>query len=291
MFTGFASFSPNQDPSYSQFSPKSLIESPHISSAVQSPNNNTVAKPKKFFKSRNSVPDINLVNALSDPIASPSYYTNSSNPYQQQQIQSPFYDQVPVKTKKRKTKTTDESTKKSKTEKQPKQEKQPKAVKVEKIAKIEKPLKVEKVPKISKKKAKAIEKNAETPKPTRVLSRARKVVNYSEDKSRSPSPSSKAKASLSLANDSITSPNQIQESCNSNEVNVQNVSFDDQILNQSGASPSKHNAAGPPIVLRISKVRKIQFNFFFSIFCVILHSGFVIKKQKFKSLKQNVICM
>lgn len=248
---------------YSQFSPKSLIESSQIGSTAQSPNNNTAPKPKKFFKSRNSEPDPNLLAAFSDPqvvasMTSPSYYGNVGLPYQAQPMQ--FYHSEPAAepkaSGKRKVKS-DDTSKKPKAEKTPKPPKLPKPPKVAKV-KMEKPPKPEKVPKtVSKKKAKAAEKVVDAPKPTRVLSRARKVVNYSEDRSRSPPASTKRATALQA--DDIQTEN-IEANAlanNSYEANAQHdlnaAGYDGQTLNDSGDSPSK-NQAGPPIVLRISKV-------------------------------------
>lgn len=262
--------------SYSQFSPKSLVESPQIANEAQSPNNNTAPKPKKFFKSRNAAPDPNLIAALSDPqvvasMTSPSYYGTGVIPYQSQPAN--FYQSeaaaatMPAaaeqKSRKRKGKS-DDTPKKPKAEKAPKPPKPPKPIKVkpEKAPKVEKPPKPEKVPKaVTKKKAKAAEKIAEAPRPTRVLSRARKVVNYSEDKSRSPPPSL-ARATTSYADDvHAAAPTAVDvnslanESYESNEQNAMDavVGYDGQ-LNDSGSSPSKNVAVPPPIVLRISKV-------------------------------------
>lgn len=181
--TGFASFSPNQDPSlqYAQFSPKSLIEGA-ITNTVETPSHsNTVAKPKKFFKSRNSVPDANaIVAALSDSqvaaavIGSPSnvasYYSSATigTHHQQQTSVHPYSE----KTRRKKTTKSVDSAKKSKAEKTAKAEKPPKPEKLpkpEKQPKPEKPPKPEKIPKAVKKKSKAIEKTVETPKPTRVF--------------------------------------------------------------------------------------------------------------------------
>lgn len=265
---GYASFSPNQPEQmgYSQFSPKSLIESSQIGSTAQSPNNNTAPKPKKFFKSRNAEPDPSLLAAFSDPqvvasMTSPSYYGNVSLPYQAQPMQ--FYHSEPGVAEpkasgKRKGKS-DDTSKKPKAEKAPKPPKPPKVAKV----KMEKPPKPEKVPKpVSKKKAKAPEKVVvDAPKPTRILSRARKVVNYSEERSRSP-PASTNRATVLHADDTHTENNEAQLANNSYEPNAQNDlnagGYDGQTLNESGDSPSK-NQAGPPIVLRISKVSVIKY--------------------------------
>lgn len=288
LFSGFASFSPNQDPSlqYSQFSPKSLIDTGITNTVPQSPSNsnNTVAKPKKFFKSRNSVPDANaIVAALSDSqigsgvIGSPpSYY---SSPGAVHQLHQQAYQQhtvaFPEKTKRKKSVTkSGETPRKAKAEKPPKPEKPPKVEKPpkpEKPPKVEKPAKpakAEKLPKATKKKAKAPEKSLEPPKPTRVLSRTRKVVNYSEDQSRSPPRNAQTNHSKSepiqepVTNDSVLSSMPATEIANNNlnTLTEQNLpqssqSYNDEQYAAAGDSPSKSAVPGPPpIVLRISKV-------------------------------------
>lgn len=286
---GFASFSPNQDPSlqYAQFSPKSLIEG-GITNTVQTPESNTVPKPKKFFKSRNSVPDANaVVAALSDSqlaaavMGSPSlYYSNPVAAYQQQQQQLQLQQQQqPYPDKPKRKKKSVDSPKKTKAEKPPKAEKPlkaekppkvekpPKAEKPPKVEKALKPPKPEKLPKASKKKSKANEKMTETPKPTRVLSRTRKVVNYSEDQSRSPPRNAQTQqitrdepiveqytATNDLVTSSIHGADVANNFYNSTEQNLPQPSqpYHDEQQLQPGDSPSKH--CGPPIVLRISKV-------------------------------------
>lgn len=278
-FIGFASFSPNQEAlQYSQISPKALVDGTQLPSSVQtSSNNNAVAKPKKFFKSRNAVDAETIVAALSDPhaaISSQSTLTSfygSSMAHQMSQQQKLPINNDPRGKEKRKRKSTKASdlVKKTKTEKQPKVEKPPKPTKPPKQPKAEKPPKAEKVPKpekvpkVSKKKTKAIEKVNEAPKPTRILSRARKTVNYSEDKSRSPSPKRNISygepSVVSATNDLITSPIRPQEFSNdfnsSTERKTQRLSHDEYLGSGAGESPSKITAyEHPPIVLRISKV-------------------------------------
>lgn len=238
---------------------------------MQTPSNsNTVAKPKKFFKSRNSVPDANAL-ALSDSqsMGSPTYmgtppnvanfYSNQQQHpqyYQQQQPQSVAY---PEKTRRKRSTKTGESPKKSKPEKPPKPPKPPKPEKPPKVEKPAKPPKVEKPPKVTKKKGK-VEKPSDTPKPTRVLSRTRKVVNYSEDQSRSPPRNAQTRqeppSTETYANDVVTSSMPGAEIANDNFYNSaeqnQPSYHDEQQLPHPGDSPSKN--AGPPIVLRISKV-------------------------------------
>lgn len=253
-----------------------------ITNTVQSPTNNTpVAKPKKFFKSRNSVPDANaIVAALSDSqmaaavMGSPSnvasYYSSPNAIHQQQQLQYQQQQSVsyPEKTRRKKK---GESMKKVKAEKPPKPEKPqkiekpPKAEKPPKVEKPAKPPKPEKLPKATKKKSKASEKAVETPKPTRVLSRTRKVVNYSEDQSRSPPRNSQAQIrndepqiNEQSSNDLVTSSvhgatevtNNLYNSTEQIQSQPSQPYHDDQF--HPGDSPSKH--CGPPIVLRISKV-------------------------------------
>lgn len=205
------------------------------------------------------MPDSNA--AFSDPnvtaaIASPSYYTNSAGIYQQTQSGN-YTNTSPVKAKKKKEKPAKvENTKKPKVEKAPKPEKPLKLPKVEKV------------PKSTKKNSKSIERAVEPPKkPTRVLSRARKIVNYSEEKSRSPTPSSRTVVANSEViteqekpNELVTSPiqnfEQPIEFYNSDNQNTLKFNNDEQFHNLPDESPSKNLLVGdhPPIVLRISKV-------------------------------------
>lgn len=251
-----------------------MIEGAITNTVNQSPSNsNTVAKPKKFFKSRNSVPDANaIVAALSDSqvaasvMGSPSnvasYYSSPVAIHQQQQHELHLQQQsnpYPEKPKRKKAVKGD-SPKKLKADKPTKVEKPPK---VEKVAKPSKPPKPEKLPKVSKKKSKANEKIIDAPKPTRVLSRTRRVVNYSEDQSRSPPRNSQAKISANessaehhnndVVSSSIHAPEVTNNFYNPSEQHVtqQSQPYQDD-LNHPGDSPSKH--CGPPIVLRISKV-------------------------------------
>lgn len=244
---------------------------------MQSPaESNSVPKPKKFFKSRNSVPDANtIVAALSDSqmaaavMGSPSsYYSSPVAAYQQQQLQLQQQQQQqsnPGKPK-RKKKVGDspkklKSEKAPKTEKPPKAEKLPKLEKLPKVEKAAKPPKPEKLPKATKKKSKTNVKIVEALKPTRVLSRTRKVVNYSEDQSRSPprnaqpqipmdEPITEQYAANDLVTSSIHGAEVANDFCQSTEQNIPQPSqpyHDEQIL-QPGDSPSKH--CGPPIDFR-----------------------------------------
>lgn len=136
--------------------------------------------------------------------------------------------------------------------------------KFQKLVKPEKQIKPEKASKALKKKSKIIEKASKVveppkPKPTRILSRTRKTVNYSEEKSRSPSPKPHASAAPQIIN---ISPNQ-QPSANIIECE-NNIPLESQSkhltsdTNPIVASPTKNLAIEhPPIVLRISKVSTI----------------------------------
>lgn len=210
------------------------------------------------------MPETNVV--YPDPngitsVASPSYYSNPAGIYQQQTQSTYQASTPPAKTKKKKEPIKlESSSKKSKTEKLPKPESLPRP---------QKPQKLEKVPKTSKKHAKALEKIVEPSKPTRVLSRARRVVNYSEDKSRSPTPGQHAKANPTgvalnpIVNELTSSPIQNCEQTHLSqheEPNDMKRVADDG--NVSEDSPSKIPIGDhPPIVLRISKVSPIKFFF------------------------------
>lgn len=165
-------------------------------------------KPKKFFKSRNSAPetDLAIINAA---------FTNANDHKQPATPATP--NKVSAKVKKEQRKK----------EEKPKQ-------------KPEKPEKPEKPAKAPKKKAKNEEKTAKKEKPTRVLSRTRKAINYSEDKSRSASPVH-------------VPPTEAAQS--SQPVASEPPPILDEAATNPSASPSK-NLIGdhPPIVLRISKV-------------------------------------
>lgn len=249
-----------------------------ISNPVQTPSNsnNTVAKPKKFFKSRNSVPDANaIVVALSDSqvIGSPSnvasYYSSptASVHHQHHYQQTPVHP-YPEKTKRKKSTKSGDSPKKSKAEKSLKVEKPPKPDKAPKPEKLPKPPKSEKSQKSQKKKAKVIEKPVDTPKPTRVLSRTRKVVNYSEDQSHSPPRNAHTKVTTDelstqsyVHNDLVTSSSVQPPAEVANNLYEQSAqqsfqpAYHDEQYQSGDGSPSKNSlGCGPPIKLRISKV-------------------------------------
>lgn len=254
-FAGFASFSPNQDASfqYPSISPDAAIE--------QAADATVVPKPKKFFKSRNSVPDTDLAGAVAlaeTPVAVTALPMNASaatlaNVQQPQ----PATSKIKIKINK---KNANGATRKIKTEKMvvakvekvPKPEKQPileKKAKVKKRAKPEeKPIKV--VPEV---------------KPTRILSRTRKTVNYMEDKSRSPSPKRQA----------IDAPEQFPQPPPPPQCDLETSPIHQPQFNSDGeplaaiepqaidylkaaASPPSTSktlpSEHPPIVLRISKV-------------------------------------
>lgn len=162
---GFPSFSPKQDGS--NISPHSSDNQTTSKPSIDLP------KPKKFFKSRNIAPDFN-----SQQFAFSEY----------QQQKSPIIPATPKLSLKIKLKNDD--TKKSKSEKIKKEKSKDKTKEKEKSKeKVKEKLK-EKVKEKVKKKPKLKEekklKNEEAP--TRVLSRARKSVNYYEDNSRSQTP-------------------------------------------------------------------------------------------------------
>lgn len=204
-----------------------------------------------------------IASAFSDPngiasVASPSYYSNPAGIYQQQTQSDNQPSTSLLKTKKKKKPLKSESSlKKSKAEKVPKPENLPKT---------QKPQKLEKVSKTSKKNAKALEKIVEPAKPTRVLSRARKVVNYSEDKSRSPTPGQHAKSNPTkiapnpVENELLTPLNfERKDFFQNDEAKDMEKIVDDG--NVSEDLPSKLPVGDhPPIVLRISKVSMIKYS-------------------------------
>lgn len=154
-----ASFSPK----HHQVSPNASI-SPHSNDGAVIPSTSAdLPKPRKFFKSRNVAPEI-----------PPTQQQLQQQQQPQQQHQNVAQQSSPPKIRmkiNKKLLKTDES-------KSPKKDKvvvEKKPVKLKKKSKT----KEDTTPKI---KIKPIEK------PTRVLSRTRKPVNYLEDRSRSPSP-------------------------------------------------------------------------------------------------------
>lgn len=300
MILGFASFSPNQDASfqYPSISPNAANDAPQAAGSTQPSSDATVVpKPKKFFKSRNSMPDIDVasVAALAEtPVANTAIPSNASastlrNVAGMQQY--PTTSKISIKIKK---KTTDaERTRKTKAEKATakaekatvkaekataKAEKAEKAtVKVEKQPRPEKKVKVKKRTKAEEKSTKVVPEV----KPTRVLSRARKAVNYSEEKSRSPSPKPEVIAEPpplplplllplplpqpSVQNDLETSPIHQPQFNNDGEPITP---IESQAINHFKGSASPPSTSKnlptdhPPIVLRISKVRA-QYHFLF----------------------------
>lgn len=163
---GYASFSPKQDalnPSISPQSGDGNVTPNAPVPVIDAP------KPKKFFKSRNFVPDTTVLPPL--PSLPPSAPLISSH----------HVEKVPKLNlklnKKIKTDSADKSpVPKHKTDK----------IKIEK-ARSEK-LKTKKANKSKEKGVDKVSKVKNTELPTRVLSRTRKTVNYSENRSRSPSP-------------------------------------------------------------------------------------------------------
>lgn len=184
-------------------------------------------KPKKFFKSRNSVPDTEQAQAIESQIAAstpgPAINDPTSMTPTSVEAERPATEKLSMKINKRQLKKT---------------EGQPKKPKAMKATKVEKEPPVEKSPKVKKKNSKV--ENVDQVKPTRVLSRARKTVDYAERNSRSPSP--KSRAALAVQPTEIASPNHVEMS------------------REIDSSPSKNsNTEHPPIVLRISKVSANDF--------------------------------
>lgn len=264
-FSGFASFSPNQDASfqYPNNTPDAVIDGSQAVDAT------VVPKPKKFFKSRNSVPDTDLASVVAlaeTPIAITALPANASaatlaNVHQPHPTTSKVSNKINKKNANSATKKT-------------KSEKAIAAAATAATANAEKPEKVEKQPRPEKKaKVKKRTKAEEKPnkvvaevKPTRILSRTRKAVNYSEDKSRSPSPKRTAIAVdaplpvllQSAQSDLETSPiHQAQFNSNGEPF----TPIESQIINVIASPPStSKNLVNehPPIVLRISKVIQSQ---------------------------------
>lgn len=263
-FTGFASFSPNQDASfqYPNISPDTAaVDGTQVADAT------VVPKPKKFFKSRNSVPDPDVasVAALAEsPVAITALSANASaTALTHAQPQHPTTSKFGNKTSKKNSGGATKKTKSVKAEKTEKAEKAEKNEKAEKAEKVEKPPRPEKKVKV-KKRTKAEEnptKVVPEVKPTRVLSRTRKAVNYSEDKSRSPSPKRQAitvpPTPLTLPsaqNDLETSPIH-QPQFNSDSEPIESQAINQLKAATSPPSTSKNLTSDhPPIVLRISKV-------------------------------------
>lgn len=217
-------------------------------------------KPKKFFKSRNSVPDTDVagIAALAEtPVAITALPANASAVATLANVhQQPHSSTSKTSTKSNK-KNADGATRKTKAEKA--------ATKAEKAEKVEKPAQPEKKAKV-KKRSKAEEKPIKVVpevKPTRVLSRTRKAVNYSEDKSRSPTPTRQTIAApvpppLPLAHSDLETSPIHQPQFNSDGepfTPIESQAIQHLKVGASPPSSSKTLATDhPPIVLRISKV-------------------------------------
>lgn len=251
-FIGYASFSPKQDAVNPNISPQSGDGNVTPNAPVPVID---APKPKKFFKSRNFVPDTTVLPP--QPSLPPSAPV----------IPSHHVEKVPKLNlklnKKIKIDAADKSSvPKTKTDK----------TKTEKV-KLEKP----KTKKASKPKEKGVDKVSKvksTELPTRVLSRTRKTVNYSENRSRSPSPrmvQSPAIEDTDAPNEtfdtSIESSNRLSsvqdvDSASLHQVDEQKshltIDLPAQITSE---QPLEITAVvktindHPPIVLRISKVR------------------------------------
>lgn len=215
-----------------------------------------VAKPKKFFKSRNAAPETDITTPSSSSIHDQNSMTfpggisiqpsvNSADKKISIKINKKLLDK-PRKPKAEKVKVEKVKVEKVKVEK----------VKVEKV-KVEK-VKVVKV-KAVKKKEKIDTKPVKVPEqPTRVLGRARKTINYSEDRSRSPTPVRTRPVAVDFADPIVASIPVQHEPQSETDVSGNSGVEEPKDLQQkvlfSPESPSK-NAEHPPIVLRISKVR------------------------------------
>lgn len=252
-------------------------------------------KPKKFFKSRNVAPDAIPSQQYQIPIGihiqhSPGYSSTQAVSGSAGGGNCSAAPKIRLKINKKLLKNTEESGSDAGTGATKVQKTKTDKVKAEKV-KVEKV----KVKKVSKAKEKAVEKPTNIEKPTRILSRTRKVVNYTEGRSRSPSPSSRYESPLpaeitalleqdskqieKMTNDDEPPEGEQIENYNSvikeniSEVNPANEIKEDlqssreepeeviNGINETLASPSHIKVhEHPPIVLRISKVSK---NIFF----------------------------
>lgn len=103
-------------------------------------------------------------------------------------------------------------------------------------------------------------------KPTRVLSRTRKAVNYMEDRSRSPTPNYAGMIDDGTAA-AASVANRVSEEVN--QTNAADLkSSANEIASATGDVMLNITHDHPPIVLRISKVREIHLIFFFS-YCIV----------------------
>lgn len=221
---GFASsFSPKQDSSNVSILPQT--SDVHFA-PKQVPISNA-PKPKKFFKSRNVVPD-----------TIPKIPTQD---IQHNQL-PPSIQKIP-KINKKLIKNDEASAPRTKTEK----------------------IKIKKPPKVKEKTLEKPVKLQNVEKPTRVLSRTRKTVNYSENKTPSPPPSATLLTEPCPANEhNTTQPEEFQ----SNDGNHQPISHNDQFSEAINSPKHQLNNSKndhPPIVLRISKVSFSLFLFYFSV--------------------------
>lgn len=243
---GFASITPKQDSSFQYYSnilPQTNNDGSHGTCGEPNVETTSTSKPKKFFKSRNSVPDTEKVHPIDSQMAATSTHIP--------------IDTAPIH-------SIASTTKKLSLKINKKQSGKPKAIKMPKPEKVievkpEKPSKKKKKP--TKSEEKGI-KQIEQTKPTRVLSRARKAVDYAEQNSRSPTPKTKS----NQLNDATTTTTTAAATTTSDttplthypmqfiENSPQNEFQDNQNIIAS-SSPSKNSATEhPPIVLRISKV-------------------------------------
>lgn len=220
-----------------------------------------MAKPKKFFKSRNAIPEPEI-----PPSQSLASASSSSSIYNQQNalafLGAPSSDSTvstASSTKNLKIKINKNQLGKGSFVRKPKAEKvkvekvKVEKVKVEKVkvekVKAEKPIKVKAIKKKPAKESKPVKPPEQ---PTRILGRARKTINYSEDKSRSPTPVRSRPAAANFTEPIVPAaaapfPSELQS------INAGNANIDEIRSQFTPGSPSK-NADHPPIVLRISKV-------------------------------------
>lgn len=127
--------------------------------------------------------------------------------------------------------------------------------------KVEKPVKPKKVKKPKEEVKLSVEK------PTRVLSRARKAVNYMEDGSRSP-PLSIYEAAVEAARTSVSRVT--DDADHATESRVNETTTADETPADEAKNVNVHDH--PPIVLRISKVSKV-FRFLFLLFTQPYYEG------------------
>lgn len=218
VFIGYASFSPKQDTLNPNISPQSGDGNVTPNAPVPVID---APKPKKFFKSRNFVPDTTVL--------PPQPSLLPSAPL----IPSHHVEKVPKLNLKLNKKIKIDATDKSSV---------PKAkadkIKTEKV-KSEKP-KTKKANKSKEKSVDKVTKVKNTELPTRVLSRTRKTVNYSENRSRSASPrldqSQTIEDTADAPNENTDAPNEDTGAPN-DDTDTPNESFDSSLESAERLSP------------------------------------------------------